>query len=35
MIEDLRAAVIETALEIAHPVDVVFGHCRDHINEIE
>ena len=35
MIEDLRAVVIETALEIAHPVDVVFGHCRDHTNEIE
>ena len=27
--------VIETALEIAHPVDLVFGYCRDHTNEIE
>lgn len=34
-IKDHRTAVIETAIEIARPADVVFGYCSDHTNEIE
>ena len=34
-IKDRRTAVIETAIDIARPAEVVFGYCSDHTNEIE
>ena len=34
-ITDRRTAVIETAIDIACPAEVVFGYCSDHSNEIE
>ena len=34
-IKDRRTAVIETAIDIARPADVVFGYCSDHTHEIE
>jgi hypothetical protein len=34
-IKDRRTAVIETAIDIASPAEVVFGYCSDHTNEIE
>jgi hypothetical protein len=34
-IKDRRTAVIETAIDIACPADVVFGYCSDHTHEIE
>jgi hypothetical protein len=34
-IKNRRTAVIETAIDIARPADVVFGYCSDHTNEIE
>ena len=34
-IRDRRTAVIETAIDIACPAEVVFGYCSDHTNETE
>ena len=34
-VKDRRTAVIETAIDIARPAEVVFGYCSDHTNEIE
>jgi len=34
-IKDRRRVVIETAIDIARPADVVFGYCSDHTHEIE
>jgi hypothetical protein len=34
-IRDRRTAVIEAAIDIARPAEVVFGYCSDHTNEIE
>ena len=34
-IKDRRRAVIETAIDIARPADMVFGYCSDHTHEIE
>jgi len=34
-IKDRRTAVIQTAIDIARPAEVVFGYCSDHTNEIE
>jgi uncharacterized protein YndB with AHSA1/START domain len=34
-IRDRRTAVIETAIDIARPAELVFGYCSDHTHEIE
>jgi Polyketide cyclase / dehydrase and lipid transport len=34
-IKDRRTVVIETAIVIARPAEVVFGYCSDHTHEIE
>jgi hypothetical protein len=34
-VRDRRTAVIEAAIDIARPAEVVFGYCSDHTNEIE
>ena len=34
-VKDRRTAVIEVAIDIACPAEVVFGYCSDHTNEIE
>jgi Polyketide cyclase / dehydrase and lipid transport len=34
-VKDRRTAVIETAIDIARPAEVVFGYCSDHTHEIE
>jgi Polyketide cyclase / dehydrase and lipid transport len=34
-VRDRRTVVIETAVGIARPAEVVFGYCSDHTNEIE
>ena len=34
-VRDRRTAVIEVAIDIACPAEVVFGYCSDHTNEIE
>jgi Polyketide cyclase / dehydrase and lipid transport len=34
-IRDRRTAVIEAAIDIERPAEVVFGYCSDHTNEIE
>lgn len=34
-IKDRRTVVIETAIDIERPAEVVFGYCSDHVNEIE
>jgi hypothetical protein len=34
-VQGRRTAVIETAIDIARPAEVVFGYCSDHTNEIE
>ncbi len=34
-VRDGRTAVIEVAIDIARPAEVVFGYCSDHTNEIE
>ena len=34
-VKDRRTVVIEVAIDIACPAEVVFGYCSDHTNEIE
>jgi len=34
-VRDRRTAVIEAAVDIECPAEVVFGYCSDHTNEIE
>jgi Polyketide cyclase / dehydrase and lipid transport len=34
-IRDRRTAVIEAAIDIERPAEVVFGYCSDHTNELE
>lgn len=34
-VKDRRTVVIEVAIDIACPAEVVFGYCSDHSNEIE
>jgi hypothetical protein len=34
-VKDRRTVVIETAIDIARPAEVVFGYCSDHTHEVE